>query len=79
MSINTQKATVSNGVWNVSKQIENKVNYRMARKLGTDSEFERIVETDCPMDEYCQITGPDDMFRLEYSGWQRHIEFAMKD
>lgn len=51
----------------------------MARPLGTNSEYERIIETDTYVDEYGRPDPEPDMFRLEYSGWTRYIEFMPKE
>lgn len=51
-----------------------KYDYTMARKVGSNGEWERIVDDEGPYMEDGSMGAPD-MFRLEFSGWTRHIEF----
>lgn len=49
-------------------------NYNFARRAGDISDYERIIESEGPTDE-CGTMGEPDMFKLEHSGWCRHVEF----
>lgn len=54
------------------------LDYTMARPLGSSGEFERIIDSDYPMNLDGTPAGPDDVFKLEYSGWNSWVEFAPK-
>lgn len=49
--------------------------YRMARRIGTQDDWELVVDADSPLNEDGSYAGPPDVFKLEYSGWVTHIEF----
>lgn len=51
-------------------------NYTLARPIGSNEDFERIIDTDYPVNDNGLPIGEDDMFKLEYSGWTRYVEFA---
>lgn len=53
--------------------------YNYGRPMGTDSEFERIVDSESPVNADGTYAGGPDMFKLEYSGWVRHVEFKLKE
>ena len=57
-----------------------KYNYSFARPLdgGYNAEWERIVDCEGPYEDNGTM-GPPDMFKLEFSGWKRHIEFKPKE
>jgi hypothetical protein len=53
-----------------------KLDYSMARPAESFGPWERVLEADCPLDpQTLQAIGPDDCFKLEYSGWTRHVIF----
>lgn len=56
-----------------------KYDFTMARRANTNAPYEQIVDTDYPTNENGSPAGPDDMFKLEFSGWVRHVEFKPKD
>lgn len=58
--------------------MEKQIDYTRARPLGSDGEFERIIDSDYLTNHDGSRASEDDMFKLEYSGWKRHIEFAKK-
>lgn len=51
-----------------------KNDYTMARRAGSNDEYEKIVGAEGPYEEDGTM-GPDDMFKLEFSGWCDHVEF----
>lgn len=55
------------------------VNFCFARPLGSGGDWERVIDSDFPC---CMETGkrlgPEDVFKLEYSGWTMHVEFKPK-
>lgn len=55
------------------------LNYSLARPLGSNEEFERVVDSDCPHNLDGSPAGDDDCFKLEFSGWTFHVEFALKE
>lgn len=52
--------------------------YRFARPVG-QKEWERVVDSDSPMDLDGSISGPPDVFKLEFSNWCSYIEFKKWD
>lgn len=58
-----------------------KFDYRYARPLGVENApWERVIDDDSPVDfETGKIMGPPDVFKLEFSGWNSHIEFKPKN
>lgn len=56
-----------------------KLDYCYARDLAVDnSPWERIIDAEGPYNDDGTM-GPDDMFKLEFSGWKNYIEFKPKD
>ena len=56
----------------------NLYDYSYARPLSSNGPWERIVDSDYPMDLDGSRLGPEDCFKLEFSGWKMHIEFKPK-
>ena len=40
-----------------------------ARLIGSDGDYEEVIDSDYPTNEDGSRAGPEDTFRLEYSGW----------
>lgn len=57
-------------------EMDENLDYTRAREIGSLSEYERIVDVDYPTNEDGSPAGPDDMFKLEFSGWVGSVEFA---
>lgn len=54
------------------------VNYSYARDLAVEnSDWERVIDSEGPYFDDGTM-GPDDMFKLEFSGWKNYIEFKPK-
>lgn len=56
-----------------------KYDYSRARPIGSTGDYEKIIAADCPYNEDGTRAGPDDAFKLEYSGWKMDIEFAIME
>lgn len=53
-----------------------KYDYSFARPLGSVGDWEKVLSSDCPYDWSTGLPdGPDDCFKLEFSGWSFYIEF----
>jgi hypothetical protein len=52
--------------------------YTRARPAGSVGEYEKVISADSPLNEDGSYAGPPDVFKLEYSGWTMHVEFAPK-
>lgn len=50
--------------------------YSLARQIGSQ-EWERVVDDEGPYAEDGTMGSPD-MFKLEFTGWTRNIEFKPK-
>ena len=55
-------------------------NYSYAKPAASNGDWEKVIAADCPLDPYdLSPLGPDDCFKLEFSGWTHHVEFMPKE
>lgn len=52
-----------------------KFDYTMGRRIGSEKDWERIIESEGFAYEDGRMESEPDRFRLEFSGWTGHIEF----
>lgn len=54
------------------------LNYSYAKPIGSSGPWEKVIDSDYPMNLDGTRAGQEDAFKLEFSGWSRHIIFKPK-